>query len=172
MDGSLNNVSVHWSKVGVHFLCVNYILTKSIKIDKIQTKVLKSYINKGVVFLNLKLIENEIIPIYEDDNNEKLVNARELHTKLESKQEFANWIKNRINLYEFLENEDYFTIDNFIKCEGSNLGNKIKDYHLTIDMAKELAMIEHNQKGRQIRKYFIEVVKMEQKEIFEKMAMK
>ena len=46
--------------------------------------------------MDYKLIENEVLPIYEDENKEKLVNARELYEKLQSKQEFANWIKNRI----------------------------------------------------------------------------
>ena len=107
--------------------------------------------------MDYKIIENELIPIYENEKKERTVNARELHAKLESKQEFANWIKNRIKKYGFLENQDYFTIDNFIKREGSNLGNKVKDYNLTINMAKELAMIENNQIGRKIRRYFIEV---------------
>jgi len=109
--------------------------------------------------MNYKIIENELIPIYETGDKEKLVNARELHVKLESKQEFANWIKNRIKKYEFLENKDYFTIDKFINREGSNLGNKIKEYYLTIDMAKELAMVENNVIGKRIRRYFIEVEK-------------
>lgn len=49
--------------------------------------------------MNYKIIENDLIPIYEGENKERLINARELHNKLESKQEFANWIKNRIKKY-------------------------------------------------------------------------
>ena len=112
---------------------------------------------KGKNFMDFKLIENGMISIYENEKKQKSVNARELHAKLESKQEFSNWIKSRIKKYEFLENQDYSTIDKFINREGSNLGNKIKDYHLTINMAKELAMIEHNEIGKLIRRYFIEV---------------
>jgi len=110
--------------------------------------------------MNHKIIENELIQIYENEKKERTVNARELHAKLESKQEFANWIKNRIKKYEFLENEDYFRFDKFIKGDEKGYGNKkMLDYLLTIDTAKELAMIEHNQIGRKIRRYFIEVEK-------------
>ena len=104
--------------------------------------------------MDLKLIENEIIPIYENDKKEKSVNARELHVKLESKQKFANWIKNKIKKYEFIENTDFVKRDNFITV--GNLKRLQTDYHLTISMAKELAMIENNQIGKLIRKYFIE----------------
>lgn len=104
------------------------------------------------------MIENQLLPIYEDDKKERLVNARDLHEKLQSKQEFANWIKNRIKKYEFIENEDFICFDKFIKAD--RYGNKtLKEYYLTIDMAKELAMVENNQMGRKIRRYFIEVEK-------------
>lgn len=108
--------------------------------------------------MEYKMIENELLPIYENEKKEKLVNARELHEKLQSKQEFANWIKNRIKKYEFIENEDFICFDKFIKAD--RYGNKtLKEYYLTIDMAKELAMVENNQMGRNIRRYFIEVEK-------------
>lgn len=81
------------------------------------------------------------------------VNARELHAFLESSQEFANWIKNRIQQYGFVEGMDYL-ID---KVVNNPLGGRpIIDYHVSIDTAKELAMVERNEKGRQARQYFIE----------------
>ena len=81
------------------------------------------------------------------------VNARELHGFLESSQEFANWIKNRIQQYGFVEGMDYL-ID---KVVNNPLGGRpIIDYHVSIDTAKELAMVERNEKGRQARQYFIE----------------
>ena len=83
------------------------------------------------------------------------INARELHQFVESSQEFANWIKNRIRKYNFIQNEDFIKHDKFIMVEGSNLKRTQIDYHITLDMAKELAMIENNDKGREIRKYFI-----------------
>mgnify|MGYP002682844636 CR=1 FL=1 len=94
----------------------------------------------------------EIIKI-EQKNGIETVNARELHEFLESKQEFSSWIKARIMKYGFEENEDYITIDKVIKRETG--GTKIKEYHITIDMAKEISMSEGNEKGKQARKYFI-----------------
>lgn len=107
--------------------------------------------------MDYKIIENELLPIYENESKEKLVNARELHEKLESKQEFANWIKNRIKKYGFVENTDFLKHDNFIKV--GNLKRPQIDYYLTIDMAKELAMVENNEIGRKTRRYFVEVEK-------------
>ncbi len=53
--------------------------------------------------MNYRIIQNELLPIYENENKERLVNARELYGKLQSKQEFANWIKNRIKKYGSLK---------------------------------------------------------------------
>ena len=81
------------------------------------------------------------------------VNARELHSFVQSKQEFANWIKARIEKFGFIEGQDYL-VDKFV---NNPLGGRpTLDYHLTIDMAKELAMVENNDKGREVRRYFIE----------------
>ena len=79
------------------------------------------------------------------------INARDLHVFLESKQDFSDWIKNRIEQYDFIEDSD-FTI--FLR--GSTGGRPAKEYHITIDMAKELSMVERNEKGKQARQYFIE----------------
>lgn len=102
---------------------------------------------------------NELIPI-EENNGKKAVNARYLHVFLESKQEFANWIKNRITKYDLVENVDYVTFDNFIKREGTNLKSKTTEYALSVDAAKELSMVEGNEKGKQARRYFIECEKI------------
>lgn len=107
--------------------------------------------------MDYKIIENELLPIYENEEKEKLINARELYMKLGSKQEFANWIKNRIKKYKFIENIDFVKHDNFIKV--GNLSRPQIDYYLSIDTAKEIAMIENNEMGRKIRRYFIEVEK-------------
>lgn len=108
--------------------------------------------------MNFKKIESDIVPIYESETKDKLINARELHSALGSKRQFADWIKQRIKKYEFVENEDFLTFHNFVKREG-NLGSKTTEYYLTIDTAKEICMIENNQIGRKIRKYFIETEK-------------
>lgn len=103
---------------------------------------------------DLKVIDTEIVPVYENNKGERLINARELHKALGSKRQFANWIHERIKKYKFEENEDFLTI--LLKSEG---GRPKKEYILRIDVAKELCMIENNETGRQIRKYFIEVEK-------------
>jgi len=87
------------------------------------------------------------------------VNARDLHEFLESKRNFSDWIKQRIEKYGFVENQDYVKHDNFVELENSNLKRPQIDYHISIDMAKELAMVENNQKGREARQYFIAVEK-------------
>ena len=99
-------------------------------------------------------------------NGDKItaVNARDLWKFLESKQEFANWIKDRIRKYGFKEGLD-FTVDKIIN--GENKGRfaaneyfiSLDEYFISLDMAKELAMVENNERGRQARQYFIEVEK-------------
>lgn len=82
-----------------------------------------------------------------------LVNARDLHIFLESKQQFGNWIVNRIEQYGFVEGQDYLLNKIIIQLpSGAKYQN---DYHLTLDMAKELSMVERNAKGKQARQYFI-----------------
>jgi phage anti-repressor protein len=78
------------------------------------------------------------------------VDARELHGFLEVKSEFRNWIKNRIDDFGFVEGNDFATTVEKYR------GGERKDYHLSIDMAKELAMVERTEKGKQARQYFIE----------------
>lgn len=80
------------------------------------------------------------------------VNARELHTFLQSKQQFADWIKNRIDKYNFTDNEDYL-VHKFMK--GENTGFERIDYWLSVDMAKEICMLEANEKGQMARRYYI-----------------
>ncbi|WP_409026059.1 antA/AntB antirepressor family protein [Gallibacterium anatis] len=80
----------------------------------------------------------------------QLCNARDLHQFLEAKTQFGNWISDRISDYGFTQNEDYIIV-----TERTN-GRPRKEYHITLDMGKELAMVERNEKGRQVRKYFIE----------------
>ncbi|HEA7276629.1 TPA: antA/AntB antirepressor family protein [Campylobacter jejuni] len=81
------------------------------------------------------------------------VNAREIYKIINSEQEFANWIKNRISHYNFIENQDYIIELVYTK------GRPRKEYYVTLDMAKELCMVENNEKGRQARRYFIECEK-------------
>jgi phage anti-repressor protein len=117
---------------------------------------------KGKMLMNeeFKLIEGDIVPIYENNKGERLVNARELHGELGNKRKFADWIKQRIEQYDFAENQEFIRFHNFVKGGEKGYGNKSTiEYYLTVDMAKELCMIENNEKGKLLRKYFIEVEK-------------
>lgn len=84
----------------------------------------------------------------------KTVNARDLHAFLEVKKDFSTWIKDRIEKYGFTENQD-FVCSPILGSEGRGGHNRI-DYHLILDMAKELSMVERNDKGKQARQYFLE----------------
>ena len=115
-----------------------------------------------------KDIMNEIVPVYTTDTNIKVVNARELHKALEVKKKFADWIKVNLKNYigaESVENtalplKGNSEID-FIKVEipaNQNKGKSI-EYILTLDTAKEVAMMSRCEKGKDIRRYFIQVEK-------------
>jgi len=99
-------------------------------------------------------------------------NARELHAFLEVGRDFSNWIRSRVEKYGFIEGEDYLVAKSGEQVYGAkpaqnldspDLANQVWggdrrsiEYTLTLDMAKELAMVERNEKGRQARRYFIE----------------
>ena len=85
------------------------------------------------------------------------VNARDLWKFLESKQDFSTWIKRRIEKYDFIEGQDYL-LHKFVEQLPSGAKHCI-EYLISLDMAKELAMVENNERGRQARQYFIEVEK-------------
>lgn len=82
------------------------------------------------------------------------VNARELHAYLQINSKFADWIKNRIADYDFFENQDFITFSKNLES-----GGRVIEYAISIDMAKELAMVENNEQGKTARKYFIECEK-------------
>lgn len=87
-------------------------------------------------------------------NNTELnsVNAREIYDYLGlAKGQFSRWIKTAIEKYDFIQNEDFLSIDTDV--EG------VKDYIVTLDMAKELCMVSNTEKGKEARKYFIEFEK-------------
>lgn len=92
----------------------------------------------------------------------QLINARELHDFLQSKQHFSDWIKKRISDYGFEENLDFIGVHKKMITEAGFFGSRqkeVKEYHITLDMAKELCMLERSEIGRQARRHFI---KMEQ----------
>lgn len=109
----------------------------------------------------LKVVANDLLPVYEDLNGNWIVDARELHEKLVVGKDFASWIKDRIEKYGFVEGEDFTpnSVNSAKSTFGANVGRPRIEYQLMLDTAKEIAMVENNEQGRAIRKYFIEIEK-------------
>lgn len=110
-----------------------------------------------------------LLPIEEHDDK-KLVNARTLYEFLGVGRDFSNWIKSRIDKYGFWEDEDYVKFSPDLASVGRNDlrgsgGQNRIEYGLTLDMAKELCMVENNEKGRQARRFFIECEKIAMKRL-------
>jgi phage anti-repressor protein len=87
------------------------------------------------------------------------VSARELHAYLGNKAQFSNWIRNRIDQYGFLESVDFVTKENSLELESRGYTPIKKEYFITVDIAKELSMVERTENGKIARKYFIECEK-------------
>lgn len=103
---------------------------------------------------NLKIIENDLVPVYETSTGEKVVYGTELHKVLEVNTPYRKWIDRRIEDCEAVENEDYEAGQ---ICPPS--GQKRKEHIIKLDTAKEMAMLERNDRGKQVRRYFIEIEK-------------
>ena len=93
----------------------------------------------------------ELIKLTKNLQGIETVNARELHAFLEVKSKFADWFKNRVSEFGFIENSDFVSVSKILESGGRSI-----EYHISIDMAKELSMLERNDKGKQARLYFIE----------------
>ncbi|AKP70232.1 phage antirepressor KilAC domain-containing protein [Riemerella anatipestifer] len=91
-----------------------------------------------------------------EQNGKQAVSARELHSFLEIKDKFTDWIK-RMFEYGFIENIDYQILSDFSEKIGR--GRPSVDYALTLDCAKEISMLQRSEKGKQARRYFIECEK-------------
>lgn len=93
-----------------------------------------------------------LIPVHQNQD-QITVSARDLHTFLDVTTDFTTWCKRMFD-YGFEEGEDF----SLLKIGEGSAHNKT-DYQLTLDCAKEIAMIQRNDKGKQARKYFIEIEK-------------
>ncbi|WP_273719162.1 MULTISPECIES: antA/AntB antirepressor family protein [Bartonella] len=108
---------------------------------------------------------NTLIEIKEqiiDQEIVQTVNARDLHAFLEAKRDFSNWIKDRITRYNFIEGQDFVKTQDLRSPNLASAKSRAViaiNYYLTLDRAKELSMLENNQKGREARLYFIECEK-------------
>lgn len=103
-----------------------------------------------------------IIPISKSEGGKDIINARDLHRELAVGRDFSTWIKGRIEKYGFVENVDFCTFPKIGEPDNQLVINGMRvaiDYAITLDMAKELCMIENNEIGRNLRKYFIECEK-------------
>ena len=92
----------------------------------------------------------------------QFVNARDLHKLLGNGKQFSDWIQHRISKYGFAENLDFTVLHQLVNIDRGFFGIRqetLKEYHITLDMAKELCMLERSEIGRQARRHFI---KMEQ----------
>lgn len=93
------------------------------------------------------------------DSVVQTVNARDLHAFLGVGRDFSNWVKDRIAAYAFNEHSDFEIFEDLSSpnlVSAKSRAQTTKEYALTLDMAKELAMVERNEKGKQVRRYFIE----------------
>lgn len=101
-----------------------------------------------------------LLPILQECNDNKQVNARDLHRQLNNGWKFTEWMYNRISAYKLIEGVDFFTAS--IKYETVKHGIKPKettDYILTLDCAKQLAMVERTDIGALTRRSFIIIEK-------------
>ncbi|EIT7545757.1 TPA: antA/AntB antirepressor family protein [Citrobacter braakii] len=88
-----------------------------------------------------------------------IASARALHKALGVGRDFTNWIKGRIDQYGFIAGTDYIRVENLStpKRASTKFRQQIEhDYLLSLDMAKEMAMVERNEQGRAVRRYFIQ----------------
>lgn len=100
---------------------------------------------------------NEIIKIDLNENHEPIVSGRQLHEALGVKTRYNDWF-NRMTEYGFIENQDYLAITQKRVTAQGNSTNKV-DHIIKLDMAKEIAMIQRTERGKQVRQYFIQVEK-------------
>ena len=114
---------------------------------------------------------NNLIKIVVNENQEQLVSGRELHEFLEIKTPYTQWFERMVG-YGFVENSDFALLSQ--KCETNNPKNpitEIQDHAIKLDMAKEIAMIQRSEKGKQARQYFIEVEKKFKQQVLDTQAL-
>lgn len=106
---------------------------------------------------NVQAAAESLIPVFVGAlgaESAQLVDARSLHRFLAVDARFNDWVTRRIAEYSFQDGEDFYSF-----LSKSSGGRPSREYHITLDMAKELSMVERNEKGRQARRYFIECEK-------------
>lgn len=104
---------------------------------------------------NLIIIEDGLVPVYVTGTGEKVVYGTELHKVLQVRSNYREWIKRRFNDIDAIENEDFESVEISTVVKGTPK----KDHIIKLDTAKEMAMLERNEKGKQVRKYIIIIEK-------------
>lgn len=99
---------------------------------------------------------NEVIKVTVNDNHEPIVSGRQLHEALGVKTEYRKWF-GRMAEYGFEENQDFARVTQ--KCPTPGGLQDMTDHIIKLDMAKEIAMIQRTDKGKEVRQYFIQVEK-------------
>lgn len=100
---------------------------------------------------------NELITVTLNDSHEPVVSGRQLHEALGVRTRYDNWFS-RMTEYGFTENQDYLVTSIFGHNSNGGRQNKV-DHIVKLDMAKEIAMIQRTDKGKQVRTYFIQIEK-------------
>lgn len=101
----------------------------------------------------------ELIKIEMNDNQEPIVGGRELHEALGIETRYSDWFK-RMCEYGFVENQDYVLVaQKRVTNNPRNPYTEVINHAIKLDMAKEIAMIQRNEKGKEVRHYFIQVEK-------------
>lgn len=102
---------------------------------------------------------HELIKVSTNEKGDVVISGRELHEFLESKEPYTQWVDRMIE-YGFTENVDFSVFQNFVNDDTAFGGlRKITEHAIKLDMAKEIAMIQRNDKGKQARQYFISIEK-------------
>lgn len=102
---------------------------------------------------------NELIKTHENESGQIVVSGRELHEFLNVATPYKKWF-DRMKDYGFEQNVDFSVLDKKVQDVTAFGGfRKITDHALTLDMAKELSMIQRTEKGKEARQYFLQVEK-------------
>lgn len=142
---------------------------KMVTINKIKVRVFE----EDDLIQKLKMEEESVNLVLEyqrkfpellqEESNDFVISTKLLHKQLSVGRDYSTWIKSRITKYSFKENVDYEVRDSIHQNGGiKNVrggDKKSKDYFTTLDMAKNLALVENNDNGILVRKYFMAMEK-------------
>lgn len=102
---------------------------------------------------DLRIIENDLVTVYETSAGEKVVYGSELHNVLGVKSPYREWSTRRFKDCDAVEDKDYTSVE----ISTLSGGTPKKEHMIKLDTAKEMAMLERNEKGKQVRRYFIRI---------------